>query len=149
MLSTPHLLRLVGTLKQCFDFSDNFQEFCIEANPNDKILSRDKLECFKQIGVTRLSMGVQSLSNDLLQLNGRFGDSETFRRVYFWARDLAFNIINLDFISGLRGENWDNWRRQIDQILELAPDNIAIYKLEMYLNTELSRKLRKRERGQS
>jgi oxygen-independent coproporphyrinogen-3 oxidase len=94
-------------------------------------------------------MGVQSVSNDLLQLNGRFGDSEAFRRVYFWARDLAFNIINLDFISGLRGENWDNWRRQIDQILELAPDNIAIYKLEMYLNTELSRKLRKRERGQS
>jgi oxygen-independent coproporphyrinogen-3 oxidase len=35
MLSTPQLLRFVGTLKQSFDFSDNFQEFCIEANPND------------------------------------------------------------------------------------------------------------------
>lgn len=137
LLSVPQIESLVGALFGAFDFMEGF-EFCIEAYPDDQIMSSEKVECLKRMGVTRLSMGVQSLDNRILSLNGRPGNVETVRRIYGWARDLQFKVINLDFMSGLLGENWDNWKRQIDNILELAPQNVSIYKLELYLNTKLT-----------
>jgi oxygen-independent coproporphyrinogen-3 oxidase len=141
LLSLDQLKRLFWLLMQSFAFEDGF-EFCMEANPDESVLTPEKLQFIKEAGVTRLSMGVQTLDNDILRLNGRAGSADQFLRVYSAAKSLGFKVINLDFMSGLLGENWKNWTQQLDTILALHPENVSIYKLEFYLNTRLTTTIR-------
>src|SRR5262249_49176692 len=133
-------------LKQSFAFDENFQ-FCVEANPEEDVLTTEKLFFLKDLGVTRLSLGVQTLDDYLLKLNGRAGSADQFFRLYEVAKSLCFKVFNLDFMSGLLGENWTNWKRQIDTILTLRPDNVSLYKLEFYLNTRLATTIRQTRRA--
>lgn len=142
LLSVDQLESLFGLLRQSFAFEEDF-EFCMEANPDESVLTAEKLEFIKEAGVTRLSMGVQTLDDNILRLNGRAGSADQSCRVYSFARSLGFKVINLDFMSGLLGENWKNWAQQLDTILALRPENVSIYKLEFYLNTRLTTTIRK------
>lgn len=146
LLSLDQLTRVFGLLKQSFTFNDNY-EFCVEANPDEGVLTPDKLALLKYSGVTRLSVGVQSIDDRILKLNGRAGSADEFYRVYEVARSLGFHAINLDFMSGMLGENWTNWTRQFDTILTLRPENVSMYKLEFYLNTRLSKQIRQNQRA--
>jgi oxygen-independent coproporphyrinogen-3 oxidase len=92
-------------------------------------------------------MGVQSLDDRILKLNGRAGGADEFYRSYEVARSLGFHAINLDFMSGMLGENWPNWTRQFDSVLSLRPENVSMYKLEFYLNTRLSKQIRQNKRA--
>src|SRR5262249_25894184 len=138
--------RLFDRLKWSFPFIDNY-EFCVEANPDEKVLTPEKLAVLKDSGVTRLSIGVQSLDDRILKLNGRAGSEKEFYGAYEVARSLGFHSINLDFMSGMLGENWTNWTRQFDTILSLRPENVSMYKLEFYLNTRLSKQIRQAKRA--
>ena len=133
-------------LKQSFPLADNY-EFCVEANPDQDVLTTEKLAVLKDSGVTRLSLGVQSLDDRILKLNGRAGSADEFHRAYEIARSLGFRVINLDFMSGMLGENWTNWTRQFDTVLSLRPQNVSMYKLEFYLNTRLSKQIRQAKRA--
>lgn len=144
LLSPQQLQTLVDVLTSELNFADGY-EFCMEAKPDEDIMTPEKIDCFKQIGVTRLSMGVESLSDELLRANGRAGSAAAVRRVYRLARECRFPVINLDFLSGLVNENWENWRAQTAEILDLVPENVSFYKLEFYLNTRLSQRVRKNE----
>ena len=146
LLSLDQLTRLFDRLKQSFPFTDNY-EFCVEANPDENVLTPEKLALLKDSGVTRLSMGVQSLDDRILKLNGRAGSADEFYHAYEVARSLDFHAINLDFMSGMLGENWTNWTRQFDTILSLRPENVSMYKLEFYLNTRLSKQIRQAKRA--
>jgi oxygen-independent coproporphyrinogen III oxidase len=146
LLSLDQLTRLFDRLKRSFPFIDNY-EFCVEANPDEKGLTPEKLAVLKDNGVTRLSIGVQSLDDRILKLNGRAGSEKEFYGAYEVARSLGFHCINLDFMSGMLGENWTNWTRQFDTILSLRPENVSMYKLEFYLNTRLSRQIRQTKRA--
>jgi oxygen-independent coproporphyrinogen-3 oxidase len=146
LLSLDQLTRLFDQLKRSFTFADNY-EFCIEANPDENVLTPEKLAVLKESGVTRLSIGVQSLDDRILKLNGRAGSADEFYRTYEIAKSLGFHVINLDFMSGMLGENWTNWTRQFDTILSLRPENVSMYKLEFYLNTRLSKQIRQTKRA--
>jgi oxygen-independent coproporphyrinogen III oxidase len=146
LLSIDQLSRLFGMLKQSFPFADNY-EFCVEANPDQDVLTPEKLSFLKDNGVTRLSLGVQSLDDRILKLNGRAGSADEFHRAYETARSLGFRVINLDFMSGMLGENWANWTKQFDTVLSLRPQNVSMYKLEFYLNTRLSKQIRQAKRA--
>ena len=146
LLSLDQLTRLFDVLKRSFSFTENY-EFCIEANPDEHVLTPDKLALLKSSGVTRLSIGVQSLDDRILKLNGRAGSAAEFHRAYEIAKSLGFHVINLDFMSGMLGENWTNWKRQFDTILSLRPENVSMYKLEFYLNTRLSKQIRQTKRA--
>lgn len=146
LLSEDQLTRLFSLLKQSFAFNDNY-EFCVEVNPDQGVLTREKLTLMANSGVTRLSMGVQSFDDRLLKLNGRAGSAGEFYRVFEIARSLGFRVINLDFMSGMLGENWANWTRQFDTILSLRPENVSMYKLEFYLNTRLTKQIRQTNRA--
>jgi oxygen-independent coproporphyrinogen-3 oxidase len=146
LLSLDQLTRLFDLLKRSFPFTANY-EFCVEANPDENVLTPDKLALLKNSGVTRLSMGVQTLDDRILKLNGRAGSADEFYRAYEVARSLGFHAINLDFMSGMLGENWTSWTRQFDSILTLRPENVSMYKMEFYLNTRLSKQIRQTKRA--
>ncbi|MBY0459020.1 MAG: coproporphyrinogen III oxidase, partial [Gemmataceae bacterium] len=66
-------------------------------------------------------------------------------RAFGWARELGFDQINIDLIAGMVGEDWDNWRRCVDKLLELQPDCVTVYQMELPYNTVFSKELRKDE----
>ena len=84
------------------------EEVTFECEPGT--LTEAKLAVIRRLGVTRLSLGVENFSDDLLELNGRAHRSPEIRRAYDYARSLDFPQINIDLIAGMLGETDDNWR---------------------------------------
>ncbi|MCP4214685.1 MAG: radical SAM protein, partial [bacterium] len=88
-LSYEQYTGLVRFLYDHFEFEEGF-EFCSEARPSPDSISQDKLQMLKEMGVNRLSMGVQNLNNEILQLNGRDATKEFFHEVFHNAREIGF-----------------------------------------------------------
>ncbi|MGN0324929.1 MAG: radical SAM family heme chaperone HemW [Lachnospiraceae bacterium] len=102
-------------------------EITIEANPGT--LTRDKLKTYKEVGINRLSIGLQSTNDQELQLLGRIHRFEDFRRNYELARDCGFSNINIDLMSGLPGQKCESWCWTLTTVAELAPEHISAYGL--------------------
>ncbi len=87
---------------------DGAEEVTFECEPGT--LQQHKLEALRELGVTRLSLGVENFDPKILEFNGRAHLEEEIYRAYGWARDLGFEQINIDLIAGMVGETWDNWK---------------------------------------
>jgi oxygen-independent coproporphyrinogen-3 oxidase len=134
-LSTTQLGSLVGRLKAVAPW-DQAEEVTFECEPGT--LTEPKLAAIRGLGVTRLSLGVENFSDELLELNGRAHRSPEIGRAYAYARSLEFPQINIDLIAGMLGETDANWQRCIEQTLELQPDSVTIYQMELPFNTTIS-----------
>jgi len=134
-LSTQQLQRLVAGLKAGTDWSEA-AEVTFECEPGT--LSDAKLALLRELGVTRLSLGVENFDDRILELNGRAHRSPEIYRVYEQARRLDFPQINIDLIAGMIGESDANWRAAIDRTIELSPDSVTIYQMELPFNTTIS-----------
>jgi oxygen-independent coproporphyrinogen-3 oxidase len=134
-LSTRQLRGLVDSLSAISPWRDA-EEITFECEPGT--LAGDKLTVIRDIGVTRLSLGVENFSDELLELNGRAHRSPEVYKAYEQAQALAFPQINIDLIAGMLGETEENWHRCVDKTLELAPDSITIYQMELPYNTAIS-----------
>ncbi len=97
------------------------------------------LETLRGVGVTRLSMGVQSFDDELLQLNGRVHLAEDVVRAYEIIRQVDFAWVNLDLMCGLLGETDEQWRESVRRVIALAPDGVTIYQTEIPHNTQTYR----------
>jgi oxygen-independent coproporphyrinogen-3 oxidase len=86
-----------------------------------------------------LSLGVENFDDRILELNGRAHRSPEIAKSYEAARELGFPQINIDLIAGMLGETEANWRLCIDKVLELEPDSVTIYQMELPFNTTISR----------
>jgi len=137
-LSTQQLERLVGRLAAVTPWT-NAEEIAFECEPGT--LTEKKLAVIRRIGVTRLSLGIENFDDRILQLNGRAHRSPEIARAFRYARSLAFPLINIDLIAGMLGETDGNWRACIEKTLELDPDSITIYQMELPFNTTISRDL--------
>ena len=111
-----------------------------EAEPGT--LQKHKLEALRELGVTRLSLGVENFKPEILKYNGRAHLEEEIHRAYGWARDLGFPQINIDLIAGMVGEDWDNWRETVAKTIALAPDCVTVYQMELPYNTVFSKELK-------
>ena len=134
-LSTTQLGGLVERLKAVASW-DQAEEVTFECEPGT--LTEPKLAAIRGMGVTRLSLGVENFSDDLLELNGRAHRSPEIGRAYAYARSLDFPQINIDLIAGMLGETDANWQVCIEKTLELQPDSITIYQMELPFNTTIS-----------
>ena len=134
-LSTTQLGSLVSRLKAVTPW-DQAEEVTFECEPGT--LTEPKLAAIRDLGVTRLSLGVENFSDEILELNGRAHRSPEVGRAYAYARSLAFPQINIDLIAGMLGETDANWQRCIEQTLELQPDSVTIYQMELPFNTTIS-----------
>jgi oxygen-independent coproporphyrinogen-3 oxidase len=104
-------------------------------------LQHHKLAALKQLGVTRLSLGIENFKPEILQYNGRAHLEDEIYRAYDWARELGFDQINIDLIAGMVGEDWDNWKDCVRKTIALAPESVTIYQMELPYNTTFSKEL--------
>jgi oxygen-independent coproporphyrinogen-3 oxidase len=134
-LSEKQLQYLVEGLNRHVSW-ENAEEVTFECEPGT--LRKSKLETLKQIGVTRLSLGIEHFNDDILEANGRAHLSAEIYRAYQWAREVEFAQINIDLIAGMMGESDEHWRDCVRRALELEPDSVTIYQMELPYNTIIS-----------
>ena len=134
-LSTRQLQGLVARLNATGAWT-GADEITFECEPGT--LTEAKLAGIREIGVTRLSLGVENFDDRILELNGRAHRSPEIGRAYEYARSLGFPQINLDLIAGMLGETDANWQQCIERTLALAPDSVTIYQMELPYNTTIS-----------
>lgn len=135
-LSSRQLASLVDRLRTSINWV-HAEEVTFECEPGT--LSQSKVETLKQLGVTRLSLGVENFSDAVLEENGRAHLSSEIYKAWQWIAAAGFNSVNIDLIAGMVGETWDNWRDNVRRTRELAPDSVTIYQLELPFNTVYSR----------
>lgn len=102
-------------------------EITIEMNPGT--VNREKLKAYRQIGINRLSIGLQSVNNDELRMLGRIHTYEDFFQTYKMARKEGFANINVDLMSAIPGQTVDSWERTLRMIVDLEPEHISAYSL--------------------
>jgi oxygen-independent coproporphyrinogen III oxidase len=139
-LSTLQLEGLVSRLTAAIPW-EGAEEITFECEPGT--LTEAKLSAIRDMGVTRLSLGVENFNDRILEVNGRAHRSPEILRTYEFARSLGFPQINIDLIAGMLGETDDNWRASVEETLRLAPDSVTIYQMELPFNTTISRDLLK------
>jgi oxygen-independent coproporphyrinogen-3 oxidase len=137
-ISTKQLESLVSRMDAVSSWR-SAQEITFECEPGT--LSESKLAAIRKIGVTRLSLGVENFDDAILEANGRAHRSGEIGRAYAFARSLDFPQINIDLIAGMLGENDDNWHACVQKTIDLAPDSITIYQMELPFNTTISKNL--------
>ena len=134
-LSTRQLEGLVERLTGATPW-DTAEEITFECEPGT--LTEPKLDAIRRMGVTRLSLGVENFDDRILEVNGRAHRSPEIRRTFQYAREIGFPQINIDLIAGMLGESDENWQSCIERTLEMQPDSITIYQMELPYNTTIS-----------
>ena len=122
-LSESQLQHLADRMKSILSW-DEAEEVTFECEPGT--LTDHKLKVLREIGVTRLSLGVENFNDHVLEINGRAHRSPEIRRAYHFARELDFPQINIDLIAGMVEETEENWRDCVRQTIEI-PYNTQIY----------------------
>ena len=138
-LSESQLRRLFEGLAQHLPWHAA-REVAFECEPGT--LSEPKLRLLGELGVTRLSIGVENFDPQILELNNRAHRATEIFKTYSIAREVGFPEINIDLIAGMVGETEENWRACIERTLELAPDSVTIYQLEVPYNTTIYQRMR-------
>lgn len=124
---SPELLdRILSTVSSRFDTS-GLIEFTVEAGRPDTI-TEAKLDVLRKNGVGRVSVNPQTMNDDVLRLAGRRHTVADFISAYDLVSSYGFSV-NTDFIAGLPGETSESFRSGIEQIVEMAPDNITVHAL--------------------
>lgn len=110
-------------------------EVTMEANPGD--LNREKLRAIKQAGVNRLSIGIQSLDDDLLTLIGRRHSADEARQVIHDARAENYENISVDLMYALPTQTLEQWEKTIDEVISWNVEHISAYCLSYEEGTQL------------
>jgi oxygen-independent coproporphyrinogen-3 oxidase len=135
-LSTQQLQGLVDRLTAITPWT-SAEEITFECEPGT--LTEHKLTAIRRMGVTRLSLGVENFDDRILEINGRAHRSPEIGKAYAFARGLGFPQINIDLIAGMLGETEENWQRCVQKTIELEPDSVTIYQMELPYNTTISK----------
>ncbi len=135
-LSAKQLTSLVDRLRANINW-DQAEEVTFECEPGT--LSEPKIKTIRELGITRLSLGIENFSDKILEENGRAHLSPEVYRAWDWIVAAQFPNVNIDLISGMVGETWDNWKENIRRTIELAPDSVTIYQMELPYNTVYSK----------
>lgn len=138
-LSVAQLQSLTDRMKALLPW-DEAEEVAFEAEPGT--LTEQKLAALREIGVTRLSLGVENFDAHILEMNGRAHRTDEIYRAFHFARSLGFPQINIDLISGMVEETEENWRENVRKTIELLPDSVTIYQMEVPYNTGIYREMK-------
>jgi oxygen-independent coproporphyrinogen-3 oxidase len=138
-LSSRQLKFLRDSLSDSFTW-DTASEVTFECEPGT--LSLDKVKTLAEIGITRVSLGVENFDDAILEENGRAHLSPEIFRAYDWIQEVGFPQVNIDLIAGMVGETEANWKRCVEKAIEMRPDNITIYQMELPFNTVYSQQIK-------
>jgi oxygen-independent coproporphyrinogen-3 oxidase len=138
-ISSRQITYVVNGMKKLLSW-DEAEEVTFECEPGT--LTEPKLSAIRDLGVTRLSLGIENFDDHILQINGRAHGSKEIDRTYQYARHIGFPQINIDLIAGMMGETAENWRDCIRKTIALVPDSITIYQMEIPYNTTIFKEMK-------
>lgn len=138
MLSPTHLRLLFDHLYNVFDLT-NLKELTFEANPATFDLKKAQL--FRSMGITRVSLGIQSFDNEVLKTLGREHNREEAAAAVPILREAGIKEVNIDLMFSIPGQSLDSWKDTLDTAVSLEPDHISAYNLTYEEDTEFIDKL--------
>jgi oxygen-independent coproporphyrinogen-3 oxidase len=136
LLPAHELVALLGSVRAAFEVAPS-AEITVEMNPGT--LTPEKLDAYRAAGVNRASVGVQSFDDAELRSIGRVHDAADARAAVATLRAAGFDNVSLDLIAGLPRQAPEVWRRSVESALELEPDHLSLYLLELHPGTRLTR----------
>ncbi len=119
---------------------DEAEEIAFEGEPGT--LTEPKMQAIRDMGVTRLSLGVEHFAEEILRLNGRAHGAKEIDRAYGFARAAGFPQINIDLIAGMMGDTDAGWQYSVERTIELAPESVTIYQMEIPFNTTIYQEMK-------
>ena len=122
---------------------DKNAEITTEVNPGTA--DKEKLQTYFNLGINRLSIGLQSTNNTLLKQIGRIHNYEEFLKTYKLARKGGFKNINVDLMLGLPNQTINNLEDSLNKIISLKPEHISVYSLILEEGTKLEEKINNKE----
>lgn len=145
-LSTRQIRRLLNAMRAIFPWTA-VREATFECSP--KTVTKPKLHALKEAGITRISLGIQQLNDEVLKKNDRVHLVRDIRRAYSLIQQIGFHTVNIDLMAGLVGETDASFFESLERVIEMSPESITIYQLEMPFNTPLFRNFRHGNIGNS
>lgn len=118
---------ILNAVKEVFTIVSYTPEITIECNPGT--LTRSKLKAYKEAGINRISIGLQSANNEELKRLGRIHSYEEFLENYQLARESGFTNINIDLMSALPGQTAEGFAKTLHKVIDLQPEHISAYSL--------------------
>ena len=138
-LSPDQLKLLADGMKRLLPW-DDAEEVTFEGEPGT--LTDHKLRAIRDLGVTRLSLGIEHFDDHILEVNGRAHRSKEVERAYAYAREIGFPQINIDLIAGMVEETEEKWRDAVARAMSMQPDSVTIYQMEVPYNTGIYRQMK-------
>lgn len=126
LLSTGQMERIMSAVKRNYDLASDV-EISMECNPATATF--EKLKGYRESGINRLSIGLQSSNDAELKALGRIHDYRQFLQTYEDARRAGFMNINIDLMSALPGQTLESYQDTLDKVLALQPEHISAYSL--------------------
>ena len=142
ILSKEDINNILNEINKWFNFSKK-TEITFECNPED--LNKNKLSEIKNSGINRLSVGIQSFSNNDLKFMNRSHDANQAKYCIKKAQDIGINNISIDLIYSLPNQNKGQWEKNIKTGLELSIKHMSCYSLTIEKNTKLFHLIKKKE----
>jgi oxygen-independent coproporphyrinogen-3 oxidase len=139
LLSAKQLEKILNTLQKHFIFTEKI-EFTLEMNPATVTL--EKLQDFKSLGVNRASFGVQTFDDRALKILARGHDANDAHTTFQLLRQANFENISFDLIAGLPNQTLGNWEDNLNRALDLQPEHLSLYLLEIHESTPLAEQIR-------
>src|SRR4029077_5355806 len=127
LLDPAQLARIVGAVRQ--NFACELKEVTLEADP--ETVTAEKAAAWVAAGINRVSFGVQSFCDEELKAAGRMHRRADVYRAAAILRGAGIANISFDLIAGLPKQTRGSWRGSLDALVELAPEHVSIYLLEV------------------
>ena len=140
LLDPAQLNRILTALHDHFEI-DAVAEITLEINPGS--VTPEKLREFRRLGINRASFGAQTFDDAELAKLGRSHKSADTLKTFADLRSACFANVSFDLIAGLPGQTLETWQRNIDQALELRPEHLSFYLLEVHSGTPLAEHIRR------
>jgi oxygen-independent coproporphyrinogen-3 oxidase len=137
-LSSDQLSELFAAIQTHMGW-EGVKEVAFECEPGT--VKESKLQRLRDLGVTRLSLGVEHYDDKVLEVAGRAHRQEEIYAAFEAARKADFSQINIDLIAGMVGETEEGWQDCIDRTLALNPDSITVYQMEVPHNTTIYQRM--------
>lgn len=142
LVESKYICRILEEIKNKFEIEED-AEITIEVNPGT--VDEKKLSDYKNIGINRLSIGLQSTQNRILELIGRIHNFEKFKETYELAKKIGFTNINVDLMLAIPTQTEEELIESVNEIIKLNPNHISIYSLILEEGTELEKLVNSQE----
>ena len=138
LIESKYIVQIMEEIKSNFELDEN-AEITIEVNPGT--VTKEKLRDYKKCGINRLSIGLQSVQDDILKEIGRIHNYKQFLEVYKLAREVGFKNINIDLMIGIPGQKIKDLKESLEEVVKLQPEHISVYSLIVEDGTPIANKI--------